>query len=438
MHFSSLLTPAAIALLGVSELASAHLVFVKAIGSGDDSFAGYGLGYDPANKRDSGGFFPWQKDVTVFDKKNVHTAWNKQYLHTGCGVTTDSLVTQVQRVNQASWLHVAKHKKGWPWPHENTIAGGYNDIKWGIDHMAWLEWGKKTRFDNAIKQTLKSGIPKVVPGGKVKVTVWQVNQDGGGPFKCMIDYKGNANQWTTENLPVTTTCQGNAHSIRPWGGPAPCEFEVTLPANLECTGKYTADRICILRCQNQAANGPFGGCIPLQQLKPVVQKVVEKKPVVKPAPPKPVVQAPKVVTVTKDNTITIIQGGKTRISVPTKDAVKTLTQVIIERPPVTRVETELKTITVEKEVYPTKPPTDIGVKPMKPPVRPNPNRKPTPEEVKAGLGGEEYDEETIEEIKNTPITDEEKDQLHDQIGKSDSYYKRKLRFRRRAADEDEE
>ncbi|KAF3132960.1 hypothetical protein TWF703_007099 [Orbilia oligospora] len=401
MHLSIPLTPLAIALLGVSELVSAHVVFVKAVGSGDESFAGYGLGYDANNKRDGGGFFPWQKDVTVFDHKVVHNKWNKKYIHTGCGVTTDSLVTQVQRVDQAGWMH----------------------------------WGKKTRFDNAIKQTLKTGIPKVVPGGKVKITAWQVNQDGGGPFKCMIDYNGNANQWTTEGLPVTTSCQGNADSIRPWGAPAPCEIEVTLPANLNCVGKYTAQRICILRCQNQAHNGPFGGCIPLQQLEPTPQKVVETKkvhvPVVKPA--ETVVLPPKVVTVTKDNVITIIQGGHTRVSVPTKNNIVTVTQVI-ERPPKTVVEVQEKTVVIEKQVYPTKVLTDIG-RPIKPSPRPPTNKKPTEAELKAGLGGEDYDNSVIEELRNVYITDEEKQKLGKQASQKSSYYKRKLRFRRNADEE---
>ncbi|KAF3178969.1 hypothetical protein EYR41_010547 [Orbilia oligospora] len=435
MHLSIPLTPLAIALLGVSELVSAHVVFVKAVGSGDESLAGYGLGYDANNKRDGGGFFPWQKDVTVFDHKVVHNKWNKKYIHTGCGVTTDSLVTQVQRVDQAGWMHVANKKKAWPWPWQDTIAGGFNDIKWGIDHMAWLEWGKKTRFDNAIKQTLKTGIPKVVPGGKVKITAWQVNQDGGGPFKCMIDYNGNANQWTTEGLPVTTSCQGNADSIRPWGAPAPCEIEVTLPANLNCVGKYTAQRICILRCQNQAHNGPFGGCIPLQQLEPTPQKVVETKkvhvPVVKPA--ETIVLPPKVVTVTKDNVITIIQGGHTRVSVPTKNNIVTVTQVI-ERPPKTVVEVQEKTVVIEKQVYPTKVLTDIG-RPIKPSPRPPTNKKPTEAELKAGLGGEDYDNSVIEELRNVYITDEEKQKLGKQASQKSSYYKRKLRFRRNADEE---
>ncbi|EGX47240.1 hypothetical protein AOL_s00091g61 [Orbilia oligospora ATCC 24927] len=434
MHFSSLLTPVAIALLSVSELASAHVVFVKAVGSGDDSFAGYGLGYDPANRRDGGGFFPWQKDVSVFDSKNVHTKWNKNYNNYGCGVTTDSLVTQVQKVNQAEWQDVAKKGAAWPWPYKDTISEGYNDIKWGIDHMAWLEWGQKTRYDNALKQTLKTGIPKVVPGGKVKITAWMVNQDGGGPFRCFIDYKGNANQWSAWDLPITTNCEGNAESIRSWGAPAPCDIEVTLPANMNCEGTYTAPRICILRCQNYAENGPFGGCVPIQQLQPVVKEVVQAKPVPVPVvqPVEPVVLPPEPVTVTKNNLVTIIKDDHTTVSVVTKNSVLTLTQVI-QPPPKTTVEIQTKIVTIKTKVLPTKKPTDIG-KPITPTARPPTNQKPTYEELEAGLGGEDYDDDVIEELKNTPITEEEKKKLKKQVGQKnespDGYYKQKLRFHR--------
>ncbi|KAK6336930.1 hypothetical protein TWF718_009719 [Orbilia javanica] len=433
MHFSSHLTPLAIALLGASELVSAHLVFVKAVGSGDGgTIAGYGLGYDGSNKRDGGGFFPWQKDVTVFDSKVVHNKWNKNYLRTGCGVTTDSLVTQVQRVKAWEWQDVANRKAGWPWPEKDTIEGGYNDVKWGIDHQAWLEWGKKTRKDSAIHQTLNSGIPKVLPGGKLTVTVWQVNQDGGGPFTCMIDYQGNGNQWTRENLPVTTNCQGDAYSIRPWGGPAACEMQVTLPDDLDCKGAYTAKNICIVRCQNKAENGPFGGCIPVQQLRPVPKPVVQAKPipveVVKPA--KPIVLPPKPVTVTKNNVVTIIKGGHTRVSVITKNSVLTLTQVI-KPPPETKIETKYQIITLKIKPLPTK---TEPVKPIKPTRRPPAHNKPTEEELEAGLGGEYYDEEVLEELKNTPITSEEKEKLQEQVGQEnespDGYYDRKFRFHR--------
>ncbi|KAK6512944.1 hypothetical protein TWF506_009106 [Arthrobotrys conoides] len=204
----------------------------------------------------------------------------------------------------------------------------------------------------------------------------------------MIDYNGNGQKWTTENLLVTTNCQGNAESIRPWGSPAPCELEVQLPANLNGIGKCMAQRICILRFQNHAQNGSFGGCIPLQQLEPVAKQAVQKKPVPVPVvkPVKPVVLPPQPVSITKNNAATII-----------------------------KVEISIKTVIVQTEVLPTKKLTEIG-KPIWPTARPPANKKPTKEELEVGLGGEDYDDDVIEKLKNIPITDEEKEKLKSQVG----------------------
>ncbi|KAK6330546.1 hypothetical protein TWF718_002746 [Orbilia javanica] len=62
-------------------------------------------------------------------------------------------------------------------------------------------------------------------------------------------------------------CGGDKHSNRAHH-PAPCSFTVILPTDMKCTGDYGPDikNICIIRCQNQALNGPFGGCIAIQQV----------------------------------------------------------------------------------------------------------------------------------------------------------------------------
>ncbi|KAK6337275.1 hypothetical protein TWF730_002681 [Orbilia blumenaviensis] len=433
MHFSSLLSSVAISLLGVSELVSAHAVFVKAIGSGDEGYVGHGLGMDPANKRDGGGFLPWQKDIPVFDWKVVHNNWNKKYMGWGCGVTVDTLITHVIKHKNAEWMHVANKKLGWPWPEHDTPVGAFIDFGQGIIDMYNKEKAKLTRFDNGLKHTFRTGIPKVVPGGKLRITVWQVNLDGGGPFKCMIDYKAQAQQWTRQHLPVTGNCVGNAYSIRPVGHPAPCDIEVTLPADMKCEGVHGAAKgICIVRCENNAQNGPFGGCVPVQQLQPIVKEVVQTKPVPIVKTVKPVVLPPKAVTVTKNNVITIIQGGNTKVSVITKNSIITVTQVIA--PPKTTVDVQIKTVTVVSKVLPTKKPSVVG-KPIETTKRPDATEKPTEEQVEAGLGGEYYDEETIEEIKNTPITEEEKEQLQEQVGQKDEdgtdvYSEKKFRFHR--------
>ncbi|KAF3147179.1 hypothetical protein TWF703_000019 [Orbilia oligospora] len=86
-----------------------------------------------------------------------------------------------------------------------------------IQYLTWLERTGKTRLNRVTGQTLKSGIPKVTAGGNLNVMNYQINLDGAGPFK-----------WS-----------------------------------------FGAKDICIVRCENNADNGPFGGCIPVQQIRPV-------------------------------------------------------------------------------------------------------------------------------------------------------------------------
>ncbi|KAK6336854.1 hypothetical protein TWF718_009642 [Orbilia javanica] len=418
MWFSSPFTLVVISLLGISELVSAHCVIVKAIGSENETIAGHGMGYNENGNRKSTHFDPGQLDVPVFNKKVVHHGWHHGYLGTGCGNSANSVVGWVQKHNHASWMHVANKRLGWPWPSQPTMPGGEINITGSIDHLAWLEWGQKPRKDNV---NLIHGIPKVKAGGILKISVWQVNADGGGPFSCVIDYQGNAKQWEKNpnkvghNLDLPRhngNCLGNAHSVRPAHHPAPCEFTLTLPDNLDCKGVYGAKgdtkNICIVRCQNHAKNGPFGGCVAIQQVRPVVVE----KPLVEEAPASLVVVPPQAVTVTENNVITIIKGGHTKVSTITKNGVITVTQVIKSRPPKGKV--SIKTVYIKTKILPTNKPSEI-TKPVEPSDRPNPDQTPTEEELEAGLGGEEYDQEDIDEMKNTPITEEEKEKIQEQV-----------------------
>lgn len=49
-------------------------------------------------------------------------------------------------------------------------------------------------------------------------------------------------------------------------GATPQPLNVQMPANLQCTGTVGGmNNVCMVRCQNQALAGPFGGCVPVQQ-----------------------------------------------------------------------------------------------------------------------------------------------------------------------------
>merc|ERR1711939_834450 len=85
------------------------------------------------------------------------------------------------------------------------------------------------------------GMPQISAGGMVMMTVHQVNGDGAGPYDCMIDSTGTGTQWT--NMQVATN----------------------VPGDQTCTGSVAGmDGVCMVRCNNAARAGPFGGCVAVQ------------------------------------------------------------------------------------------------------------------------------------------------------------------------------
>ncbi|KAF3923064.1 hypothetical protein ABW20_dc0105410 [Dactylellina cionopaga] len=128
-----------------------------------------------------------------------------------------------------------------------TVASGKTDIQAATSAMV------------AAKQ-----IPQVTAGGFLFVTMFQVNTDGAGPYTCRLDRTGGASNWERLANPVVSPGIQGASIC----GPQNWTIPLTMPSDLACTGSYGGmDNICMVRCQNDAPNGPFGGCIPVQLVK---------------------------------------------------------------------------------------------------------------------------------------------------------------------------
>jgi len=50
-------------------------------------------------------------------------------------------------------------------------------------------------------------LPQVSAGGSLTMTLHQINADGAGPYKCMIDATGTGTNWTP--ITVTTNVAGD-------------------------------------------------------------------------------------------------------------------------------------------------------------------------------------------------------------------------------------
>ena len=143
---STLKTFVTLTLLATAQLAAGHGAIVSA--TGDAGGTGMALGIDTSTPRDGTRRRPFQQDSTRFRGESADT-------------------------------------------FGETLAGGDNQLESGTA---------------AIMAETGDQLPQVTAGGEVRMTLHQVNADGGGPYTCMINADGSGTQWT--DIQVTTTPPG--------------------------------------------------------------------------------------------------------------------------------------------------------------------------------------------------------------------------------------
>lgn len=214
------------ALLALIPLVAGHGAIIKA--TGDAGGTGMALGVVTSTPRDGTRRDPFQQDSTRFKGANADT------------------------VGQ-------------------TLGGGENDLEAGTQ---------------AIMAETGDQLPQVSPGGQIQMTVHQVNADGAGPYECMVNADGTAQTWT--NIQVTTNVPGQNGRNRVrrllwlWskvkkrqkekltvnlqdGATTDFPLNAAIPAGQSCTGTVAGQQnVCLVRCQNPANAGPFGGIVPMQ------------------------------------------------------------------------------------------------------------------------------------------------------------------------------
>lgn len=78
----------------------------------------------------------------------------------------------------------------------------------------------------------------------------------------MINADGTGTQWT--DITVAQTPPGKNSRNRE-GAATDFPLVANVPANQQCTGTVAGqDNVCLVRCQNAARAGPFGGVVPVQ------------------------------------------------------------------------------------------------------------------------------------------------------------------------------
>ncbi|KAF3932972.1 hypothetical protein ABW20_dc0103442 [Dactylellina cionopaga] len=282
---------AAIAILAFNPVVSGHCVIVDAYGDRQGSPRCMALGANPSIPRTGTDQPVFQEDTPVFASPAVpwtkpkcqgyqpgksancckdSNCWPKVYYNwigrsrvpTGCGVTLGRVK------NWARQAHPVQYAQPW---NKNTFKNVYY-YQQPVDGSTWVD------IPGEISQRINSNsLPVATAGGYLQLTLHQINSDGAGPFTCKVDELANGQQWSRQ-LTVSTNVPGNAYSINQYSLKK-WPIVVQIPADINCQGTIGGQsKICVVRCENNAQNGPFGGCIPFQQWTPPPQQ---------PAPPAP-------------------------------------------------------------------------------------------------------------------------------------------------------
>jgi hypothetical protein len=203
MLFTKSSVVATFSLLASSSLVAGHAAIIGA--TGDAGGQGSAIGVDPATPRDGTGRNPFQQDATRFRGDAAAT----------CG---------------------------------ETLGGGDNDIAAGTA---------------AVMAMSGATLPQVSAGGQIMMTVHQVNSDGAGPYKCMIDATGTGTNW--QPITVTQNLEGSDRGRNRDTQMQDLPLTASIPAGMTCTGQVAGQaNVCMVRCENPARAGPFGGCVPVQ------------------------------------------------------------------------------------------------------------------------------------------------------------------------------
>ncbi|KAK6504415.1 hypothetical protein TWF506_002614 [Arthrobotrys conoides] len=281
MHFSTLLTTATVALFGLTEVASGHMVVFDAWGSNRPKIHGYGLGFSQKNNRKK--VFGRILDVAVFDRTVLHDKNNATYLNNGCGFSGNSVGYYYKTKKPAVWSSQKRKKFFF---ERKSDPEGRIVVPRHVEALSVQERQGKSRkrYGPKDQHKVKTGIPKVA-AGRTLVVLTRALRQGPRMITARIDYKGNAQTWTKQLKLLGCAPPGKV--ITPGCSPAKfgkfyTKFKFQLPPNMDCRGAFGVNKgiknICMVRVQDALSHkGPFGACIPIQQKKPpATRKVVRK------------------------------------------------------------------------------------------------------------------------------------------------------------------
>jgi hypothetical protein len=122
-----------------------------------------------------------------------------------------------------------------------------------------------------------SGLPTTSDDGTISMTFHQVNQDGAGPLTAMIDAtSGGTDPAAFQKATVTQDVPGIGIGGLSAAAVKDFPVKVQMPAGMTCSGSAGgASNVCIVRMQNAALAGPFGGSAAFTQSTAAKKRAVE-------------------------------------------------------------------------------------------------------------------------------------------------------------------
>jgi hypothetical protein len=107
----------------------------------------------------------------------------------------------------------------------------------------------------------KAGLPTCGDDGTVTMTFHQVNQDGAGPLTAQVDpTSGGTDASAFQDAKVTQNVPGIGIGGLSAASVMDFPVKVQMPAGMTCSGSVGgASNVCVVRLQNSALAGPFGG-----------------------------------------------------------------------------------------------------------------------------------------------------------------------------------
>jgi Egh16-like virulence factor len=121
------------------------------------------------------------------------------------------------------------------------------------------------------------GLPTTADDGTITMTFHQVNQDGAGPLTAQVDAtSGGTDPAAFKDAQVTQNVPGIGIGGLSAATTTDFPVKVQMPAGMTCNANVGgASNVCVVRLQNSALAGPFGGSAAFTQSPAAKKRAIE-------------------------------------------------------------------------------------------------------------------------------------------------------------------